>query len=760
MECNRDEALRAKEIAEKKFLANDIAGSKKFALKAQNLFPSLDGIGQMIATLDVYLSSGATSGDKDWYGILSVNPAADDETVKKQFRKLALQLHPDKNKSVGAEGAFQLISEACSVLSDRSKRMLYDHKRLGKTFPQKTTAVKKDHPAPTTANGRRAKSNNSSAPKVRVQQSNTGTAPASCNSKPPSSQPSKPETFWTSCNRCKMHYEYIRLYLNCNLVCPNKDCRESFVASEIAVPIKGPNGYAQISSQQLYSNSNLQSTTKSGHGTSTFHNVGSSGGLHGVGPNINSSSNFHFGTFSRTAGAASASASSTAAAQAANVVHNTYDKVRREREEAQAASRRKGALPKSGLKQNSFGLGSLNAGFSGNECYKNVKRRKGIIDDPKMNYGRGSVNVGMYTANFVNYTANSRQFNIGRGFPQAHVLTTLMGKSKQEIHKKVEALISERAAKSAENEGVRKKQMTKENAKGKIASVNPVVAADQQRVDELKSNSKQAPSVNNLANTKDADSEKEAVEAMNIDVPDADFHDFDGDRTEKSFKGDEVWATYDDEDGMPRFYALVQKVKSYKPFKVRMSFLTSRSNSEFGPLNWVSSGFAKTCGDFRVSRYDVIDTLNVFSHKVKWEKLHGVIKIVPKQGDVWALYRNWAPDWNEHTLDDVMYKYDMVEVLEDYNEVQGVSVTPLVKVTGFKTVFHRHLDPNKVKRIPREEMFRFSHQVPSYVLTGEEGPNAPKGCYELDPAAIPLELLQVVTKSKTDEATQASNLPH
>ncbi|KAK1282049.1 hypothetical protein QJS10_CPB22g00503 [Acorus calamus] len=97
----------------------------------------------------------------------------------------------------------------------------------------------------------------------------------------------------------------------------------------------------------------------------------------------------------------------------------------------------------------------------------------------------------------------------------------------------------------------------------------------------------------------------------------------------------------------------------------------------------------------------------------------------------------------------------MIEVLEDYTEEQGVSVIPLVKVEGFKTVFHRHLDPKEVKRIPREEMFRFSHRMPSYLLTGEEAHNAPKGCWELDPAATPLELLQVVTEAKEAEVEQA-----
>ncbi|RYR48027.1 hypothetical protein Ahy_A07g034024 isoform C [Arachis hypogaea] len=87
----------------------------------------------------------------------------------------------------------------------------------------------------------------------------------------------------------------------------------------------------------------------------------------------------------------------------------------------------------------------------------------------------------------------------------------------------------------------------------------------------------------------------------------------------------------------------------------------------------------------------------------------------------------------------------MVEVLDDFTEEQGVIVTPLVKVSGFRTVFKRHPDADQQKRIPKEELFRFSHQVPNYLLTGQEAENAPKDCRELDPAATPLDLLQIVS---------------
>ncbi|CAL0321092.1 unnamed protein product [Lupinus luteus] len=129
MECNKDEAIRAKEIAEKKFAAKDIFGAKKFALKAQNLYPKLEGISQLITTFDIYISTkNRINGEVDWYSILGMDRFVDENTLRKQYRKLALELHPDKNKSIGAHGAFILISEAWKILSDKGKRVAYDEK--------------------------------------------------------------------------------------------------------------------------------------------------------------------------------------------------------------------------------------------------------------------------------------------------------------------------------------------------------------------------------------------------------------------------------------------------------------------------------------------------------------------------------------------------------------------------------------------------------------------------------------------------------
>ncbi|KMT16524.1 hypothetical protein BVRB_3g048180 [Beta vulgaris subsp. vulgaris] len=62
----------------------------------------------------------------DWYLILRVAEDASISTIKKQYHKLALLLHPDKNKHPKAEFAFKLISQAYNCLSDDAKRVSFN----------------------------------------------------------------------------------------------------------------------------------------------------------------------------------------------------------------------------------------------------------------------------------------------------------------------------------------------------------------------------------------------------------------------------------------------------------------------------------------------------------------------------------------------------------------------------------------------------------------------------------------------------------
>ncbi len=64
---------------------------------------------------------------RDFYDILGVPRDADDGALKSAFRKLAMQLHPDKNPGdAAAEGRFKEINQAYEVLKDPQKRASYD----------------------------------------------------------------------------------------------------------------------------------------------------------------------------------------------------------------------------------------------------------------------------------------------------------------------------------------------------------------------------------------------------------------------------------------------------------------------------------------------------------------------------------------------------------------------------------------------------------------------------------------------------------
>jgi molecular chaperone DnaJ len=67
-----------------------------------------------------------TTSKRDYYDILSVAKGASDEDIKKAFRKLAMEFHPDRNRREGAEAKFKEINEAYQVLSDTEKRGAYD----------------------------------------------------------------------------------------------------------------------------------------------------------------------------------------------------------------------------------------------------------------------------------------------------------------------------------------------------------------------------------------------------------------------------------------------------------------------------------------------------------------------------------------------------------------------------------------------------------------------------------------------------------
>lgn len=154
MECNKNEAIRAMEVAECKFKEMDYHGAKRFVEKAQKLFSQLTGLHQFLEVIDIHLASiNKIEGEFDWYGILGVDPLATEDIIRKQYKMKALAVHPDKNNFVGANHAFMMVSDAWNILSNKEERYIYNEKVNIKTVvsqeqqgnPTNVSAVSQEH---------------------------------------------------------------------------------------------------------------------------------------------------------------------------------------------------------------------------------------------------------------------------------------------------------------------------------------------------------------------------------------------------------------------------------------------------------------------------------------------------------------------------------------------------------------------------------------------------------------------------------------
>ncbi|XP_022847783.1 uncharacterized protein LOC111370349 isoform X1 [Olea europaea var. sylvestris] len=673
MEPDIDKALRAKANAEKKFAEKDFVGARDYAVKAQKLCPRLEGIAQMVATYGVYIAAEKKiNGEFDFYSILGLDPSVDKSKLKKQYKKMAVLLHPDKNKTVGADGAFRLVSEAWTLLSDNVKRSSYDHRRNLFTGQNVGAGVYDSY------------SKFSGSHRIL-------------------------DTFWTVCTSCHVQYEYLRKYVNKRLSC--KNCRGVFIAIETGLaPVDGSFSYGSCYvPESVYGNHGCGATyipmttgLCAPNGVSGHHMGHRSECVSNISFQRNSFSEKSVGTLDPNG----LSTSSLVFCQ---------------------ANRKANKTKPNGKHHVVSNACTGSNGISGSKRGRPAKKRKvdsgsicasGHEDLPpksaaevKTANGNGNLDPNSKLP-FPSETSIKRSAVAPTAFDARQLL---IDKARSEIHGKLEEI---RLTSEAEVAEAKKRTHTKVDKCCEAAIISGSIGTGHRA--EL----------------------KRAI-SMSITVPDSDFHDFDKDRSEECFKPKQIWALYD-EDGMPRLYCLIREVVSIRPFKIFISYLSSKSDSEFGSVNWLVSGFTKSCGNFRAFNSEIIEQVNIFSHLLSREKAGrgGCVRIYPRSGDIWAVYRNWSPDWNRKTPNEVRHRYEMVEVLDNYSEDHGVCVTPLVKLDAFKTVYQRNMNKDAVQWIPRKEMLRFSHQVPSCLLK-VEGTNLPEGCWDLDPAAIPEELLLV-----------------
>ncbi|KAL2325453.1 hypothetical protein Fmac_024511 [Flemingia macrophylla] len=216
MECNKDEAVRARQIAEARMQRGDFVEALKFATKAKKLYSGVENITQIFTICEVHNAAQRklSAFDMDWYAILQVQSFADEATIRKQYRRFALLLHPDKNKFAGAEAAFKLIGQANGVLSDQAKRSLYDNK-FGSSVRRAAPNASRHY-------------SNGTVSAAKYDANATDYQRNSCRKSTGSKKQAKQKTFWTSCQHCGTKYHYCIAFVNATLRC--QKCLKSFKA--------------------------------------------------------------------------------------------------------------------------------------------------------------------------------------------------------------------------------------------------------------------------------------------------------------------------------------------------------------------------------------------------------------------------------------------------------------------------------------------------------------------------------------------------
>ncbi|KAL1341597.1 hypothetical protein HN51_028120 [Arachis hypogaea] len=693
MECNRDEALRAKEVAESKMQQGDFQGALKFALKAKKMYTDVENIAQILTICEVHnaAQNKLTGGtDMDWYAILQTEQLADEATIKKQYRKLALLLHPDKNKFPGAEAAFKLIGEANRVLGDQAKRSVYDMKYQVSVKPaftarnvQNATNYQNSYfPNPTFGNGHH--------------------------------QP-EPQLFWASCPHCSTKCPYYKNILNTTLHCYK--CFNTFHALENQNVSPGYTGAAFTIHKEARKKGAPKPASKSNGGGNAENSVPVSMkkcAANGVGGH-------HKGRKSNDGSAArgqpkrnvsaSKGTKTTESQHPTNVGSKRVRQSAPDRRENFNYCNGKGKAD-ANVQENGVDPSTLNARRSSRQRVHVSYVETDDDDDLESSSKKQQHNESFDTNGFVKKEepAGGGLSNNSNPASSAAGVTDQNGKVRSEVCDPPEEAFSQNKSKIGHS-----------HIQKEMSNADPGLRTSKE--DHCSPFNSNGPS-----------------DVEYIICPDAEFNNFEKHKAEECFAVNQFWAIYDPADAMPRFYALIKKV--FSPFKLVITWLEPDPGNE-SEIDWHNADLPVACGKFRLCGSQNTTDACMFSHQIGCLKgsARGSYLIYPKKGETWAIFMDWDIKWSSNPEDHSNYKFDFVEILSDFTENVGTEVAFLSKVQGFISVFQKNENGKNTFSIPPNELYRFSHQIPSCKMTGSEREGVPRGSFELDPAAVPPDLL-------------------
>lgn len=625
-----EEALSLKTRAEAKYKLGNLKSALRCAKKAQSLNPKLEGISEMVTAFKILRIGGksAVGESPNWYKVLQVEPFCHIYHIKKQYKKLALTLHPDKNPLEASEEAFKLVGDAFRFLSDKISRKEYDLKLRIAIQSEALVSGRVVEPV---------------------------------------------ETFWTACSTCRLLHQFESKYIGHNLVCPS--CKKSFLAVEVS--------------------GDEAKDKEDGVGTRS----------------------------------------------SARVKARTEARASEKEKEEESSSKRSRIV---GMEWKTSSLEKAQSNQKIGSAETRAERSKTVVSKQRTSRVRVTTIASRENMSDVDLRVQRPKL-CGSKEKMTNVAerSRLVG-SKQKLGNEGELLrISNlKGAKNGEEMTLAEMQLVAvEKARGEKMKLK-----SNEKDKDKEKKERRVVSFKPKENGKNKENERRVLKERDLEimaVEDSDFYDFDNDRVERSFKKGQIWATYDDDDGMPRYYGLIDEVVSVNPFEVKMSWLDFQPNGEESVISFEKLGFHVSCGRFKVGLTTSITSVSIFSHIVDCERAaREIYRIYPKKGCIWAFYNEQAL---ENELSNPSFKqrcYDIVVLLTSYSEMHGLSLAYLEKVGGFKSVFsRREIGSHAIRWLEKDDIRLFSHQIPARKLSGPEAPDIGKDCWELDPASLPPELL-------------------
>lgn len=687
MDCNKEEAIRAKGIALKKMESKEFVAARKVIIKAQQLYPDVDNISQMLMVCDVHIAAEQRiyGNEMNWYGILQIEHTADEAMIKKQYRKFALQLHPDKNKFAGAEAAFKLIGEAQRVLLDRDKRAFHDMKRRAPVYKA----------APPNRPSQKGSWSTNVAAHNNYRSNVTGSNPQQ--QKPP--QPVPPghsnvrPTFWTVCPFCSVRYQYYKEVVNRSLRCHS--CQKPFIAYDMNV--QGP--------PPTTNNSHAPPTTNSSHAPPAT-NMSKP-----VFPQKNDGAcKVEVGCQGNVGKVGSGKMNGKKRKQVEESSESFNSKSSTDSEEEDIAVDNDGNIH-GGQKFESFRDQNIRRS---SRHKQQVSYKENLSDDE----------------NTVNSRKKAKRSESSSATKEESGDASIKESSKMNKSSHLASNVKEDLKEVKQNENACfEESLPNGNMKAKSSGKETVADDNRKKTSEAYDNSA-------------SDSRSDAtLNPEYFQYPDPDFSDFDKDRKQECFAAGQIWAVYDTMEAMPRFYAQIKKVLS-PGFKLRITWLEPDPDDE-DEIKWFNVDLPTSCGKFTKGNTETTEDRLMFSHLISWEKgsRRDSFKVYPRKGEIWGLFKNWDIKWYSDPDQHRKPEYEFVEILSEFAQDVGIHVAYLIKVKGFASLFCRMVKEEMgTFQVPPVELFRFSHRVPSFKMTGEEREGVPKGSFELDPAALPLKI--------------------